>query len=133
MSDEEGGGVTVGTDPSQGESRKQSTEIVETALAMYRQDGDSGISPEVARNLRPEHIEKALDHADNSHRRLGEDRKDSRRYKFYAFLAGIVLVISVIALLLFSDNSQILADNLNVVLSFAAGALGGYGLGSRQS
>ena len=133
MSDEEGGGAVVGAGPSQGEGHKQRTEIVETALAMYRQDGDSGISPEVARNLRPEHIDKALDHADNSHRRLGEDRKDSRRFKFYVFLGGVGLVISIVALLLFTSNSQILQDNLDVVLSFAAGAIGGYGLGSRNS
>ena len=128
MSDEEGSGAVVGAGSSQGEGHRQSTEIVEAALAVYRQGGDSGISPEVARNLRPDHIDKALDYADNSHRRLGEDRQDSRRVRLYAFVGGGILVIVVVALLLFTDNGQILADNLDVVLSFRPGPLAGMAL-----
>lgn len=134
MSADEGGGGIVSSGSSSGDrGQKRTTEVVETALALYRQGGEGGISPEVARNLRPEHIDKALDHAENSHKRLGEDRRDSRRFIFYAFLAGIGLVVSVVALLVFTGNSQILADNMDVVLGFAAGAGGGYGLGRRTS
>lgn len=74
-----------------------------------------------------------MDHADDAHKRLGEDRRDSRRIKFYSLIAVCVVVLSLVGMLLFSGNATILEENLDVVLGFAAGALGGYGIGSRHS
>lgn len=110
----------------------QGTPLVEAAMAMWQQGG-GGINPDLVKNIRPEHIDKALDHADGAHKRLGEDRKDSRRIKLYALVAVCVVVLILVGMLLFSGNAAILDENLDVVLGFAAGALGGYGIGSRQS
>lgn len=95
-------GPSPQTEPRSGNGR--GTPIVEAAMAMWQQ-GASGINPEIIKHLRPEHIDKALDHA----------------------------VLILVGLLLFSGNAAILADHFDVVMGFAAGAAGGYGLGRGQS
>lgn len=104
--------------------------VVEAALTMWSQ----GASPdsEIAKHIRPEHIERALDHADSAHQRISDDRKDSRRWKFVAFVVACVFCLSVVALLLFSGNSAILDEHLDAVLGFVAGIAGGYGLGKKD-
>ena len=102
-------------------------------MARWQHGGASGISPEVAKNLRPEHIDKALDHADSAHRRHGEDRKDSRRSNLYLALIVGLLGLFLATLLVFTDNAQIVSDHFDAVLGFAIGVFGGYGYGARKS
>ena len=124
MSDEEGRAVVERTTKNNG------SEIVQAAMAVWQR---GGLNPDVAKNIRPEHITQALEHADRVHERLADDRKDVRRYRLRRLLVAAGVTVVSIALLVLFGTGQITADLVERILLAVVASLGGYGLGTRRA
>lgn len=107
--------------------------LASMTMAMWRSSGESGLNPELVKQIQPEHITLALNHADKANERIGEDRRDARNKWIWVLGILCVTVLATIAMLLFTQNSALLAEHFDAIVGLVAGGFGGYGIGKRMS
>lgn len=85
---------------------------------------------ELMRKMTPENIHDFIQAQDASNQRSYDDRKDQR--KFLLIALGIGMVGALIFTFILMPNPDLLEKILPCVLTFVAGAFGGYGLGRKN-
>lgn len=83
----------------------------------------------IADHITSEHIAASIDLSSKSMDVGLEDRKDNRRLVLQVFIASVVGLLGMVALLVFTSNSALLADFLKIGAGGVAGWAGGYGYG----
>lgn len=89
--------------------------------------------PDISDKLTPEHISKSLDLVDAHDARVLKDRRDSRRFSFYAMAIAVFAIIAVIAMFVFTGNAALIEVVIDRLVFVGVGGLGGAGLAILRS
>lgn len=114
------------------ESEKFQREIVtrsEEFRAFMMQSGFPGM--EISNKITPEHINQMLATDAKKVDLASKDRHEDRIFKYAIIITAIVAVI--ILCVIFRDNVEPLQKIIIPILSFVAGAAGGYGVGKSKN
>ena len=81
--------------------------------------------------LKDKHITQFIEHIEEESKRVAADRNSQRRYAFATFVFSILAVFAFIALLVFTDESDLLVPVLTYIATLIGGFGAGWGLGRR--
>lgn len=99
-------------------------EITKTISAIM--EYGPSISP-IERKITPESIDKIIDHRNEQHIRVGEDRKNQRRYRFLYFIATLLFMTIILVYLTERNQIPFLENHIDTILAFVGGAGAGFG------
>lgn len=86
-----------------------------------------------AEHITSEHIDKSLDITDAQNERVRIDRRETRTHHFRVLIVGVVALLGLVALLVFSDNAGLVQDMLEWLAVGGVGWAGGYGWAKRRT
>lgn len=136
MADEQDAGATeVGVTPSDKTGTDDSApkgNLMELAASFFQ--ASSGLpQSEIAQKVTSEHIGQVLAHHEKHDERILVDRRESR--KLLVILAGMsaATLLILVAILVFSQNADLIQDIVQLIGAGVLGAFGGWGIrGGRQ-
>ena len=118
------------TDPSaEPPASRPESSITQMFAAFVRQVRPE---PSIAAKLTEDHITKSLEMVDSQNEREATDRKDQRAFWGKTQLRVMAGVLTLVALLVFTGNAQLIASHGEYVVIGTVGAFGGYGLGFKK-